>query len=434
MKQLIKKFVPRGILSAYHLNLARLAAFVYGNPSKHLVLIGVTGTNGKSTTVNLIANILQLAGHKVVVSSTVNFKVGDEEKLNDRKMTMPGRFFLQKLLSDGLKNNCRFAVIESSSEGVLQHRHVGLHYDAMVFTNLTPEHIEAHGGFENYKNSKLEYFRNLEKFPHKLLAGQKVPKIIAANVDDDYAKEFLNFHVEQKITFGTKAEANFSAREIQINESGVSFKVGDTDFNLKLKGAFDVYNSLAAIAMCSKFGIDLNLAKHALEKIENIPGRMEMINEGQNFKVLIDYAPEPESLRQMYATVKQWHTGRIIHLLGSTGGGRDVARRHVLGKMAGENADIVIVTNEDPYNDDPQEIIHQVADGAVAAGKVVKENLFRNPDRRSAIAKAFSLAQPNDLVILTGKGSEQKMAVKDGYVLWDERIVAREELKKLLNN
>ncbi len=433
MKNLLKKIAPKFLLSWYHLAFAHLANFIYGHPSEKLIVIGVTGTNGKSTTVNLIANILQQAGHKVIVSSTINFRVGDDDKLNNLKMTMPGRFFLQKLLRDGMKNNCSYAVIESSSEGILQHRHVGIHYDALVFTNLTPEHIEAHGGFDNYKQAKLEYFRYLQNLPHKTIHGQKISKVIAANIDDQYANEFLNFDVDQKITFGKNETADIRGRDLTIDEKGVKFKVGDTDFNLNLKGIFDLYNALGAIALTSRLGVDLNTAKHALEKIPNVPGRMELVDEGQNFRVLVDYAYEPEGLKQMYETVKHWPHGKIIHLLGSTGGGRDVARRHVLGEMAGKNADIVIVTNEDPYDDNPQEIIHQVADGAVAAGKVIKQNLFRDPDRRHAIAKAFSLAGPNDLVILTGKGSEQKMAVKGGYVWWDERVVAREELKKLIN-
>lgn len=433
MKHLIRRITPRFVLSWYHLCLAHFANMWYGNPSEKLIVIGVTGTNGKSTTVNLIANILQLAGHKVVVSSTVNFSAGESDRLNDMKMTMPGRFFLQRLLNDGVKNNCTFAVIESSSEGIKQHRQIGIHYDGFVFTNLTPEHLESHGGFENYKQAKLEYFRLLEKLPHKVLHKQKIPKVIAANIDDAYAKEFLNFNVDQKVTYGIENNADIRATNLSLSEKGIGFQVGDTNFNLNLKGKFDFYNALAAIALTSRWGIDLNKAKHALEKIPNIPGRMQLIDEGQNFKVLVDYAPEPESLNQMYATVKQWKQGKIIHLLGSTGGGRDTARRAILGNIAGKNADIVIVTNEDPYDDNPQEIIHQVADGAVAVGKVIKKDLFREPDRRKAIARAFSFAAPGDLVILTGKGSEQKMAVKGGYIPWDEREVAREELKKLIN-
>lgn len=433
MKHLIKKLIPSFILSWYHLCLAHLAGLVYGHPSEKLIVIGVTGTNGKSTTVNLIANILQLAGHKVVISSTVNFSAGESVKLNNLKMTMPGRFFLQKLLRDGVNNGCMFAVIESSSEGIKQHRQIGIHYDGLVFTNLTPEHLESHGGFENYKQAKLEYFRLLEKLPNKIINNQKIPKVIAANIDDPYSQEFLNFNIDQKVTFGVNEKADVKGSDLNLTEEGINFRVAGIEFKLNLKGQFDFYNSLAAIAITSRWGMDLNKCRQALEKIPNIPGRMELINEGQTFKVLIDYAPEPESLNQMYATVKHWKHNKIIHLLGSTGGGRDTERREILGKIAGNNADIVIVTNEDPYDDDPQEIIHQVANGAVTAGKENNKNLFQEPDRRKAIARAFSFAQPGDLVILTGKGSEQKMAVKGGYIPWDERIVAKEELKKLIN-
>ena len=169
-----------------------------------------------------------------------------------------------------------------------------------------------------------------------------------------------------------------------------------------------------------------------LAVIGSIAGRLEFIKQGQPFSVIVDYAFEPQAVVKLYQTIKLIPHQKIIHLLGSAGGGRDVSRRPKLGKLAGQQADYVIVTNEDPYDDNPQEIIHQVADGAMAAGKVIKKNLFRNPDRRSAIAKAFSLAGPNDLVILTGKGSEQKMAIKGGYVWWDERVVVREELQKIL--
>jgi len=431
IKKLIKQFVPKFLLNFYHLSLAILADWIFGQPSKKIIIIGVTGTNGKSTTVNLVGKILEQAGHKVALTSTVNFKIGNKEWLNDEKMTMPGRFFLQKMLSEAVKSGCQYAIIESSSEGILQYRHIGIRYDAMVFTNLTPEHLEAHGGFENYKQAKLTYFRHLESLPPKIIAGKKIPKTIVANLDDTYVDEFKNYRTDKIICFGKNAIADVRGENLTANERGISFTVQGTNFNLQLKGLFDFYNALAAIAVAKAFGIDLNVSKAALEKIANIPGRMELIGEGQNFKVLIDYAPEPVGLTQLYETITNWNHGKIIHLLGSTGGGRDTARRTILGQIAGENADVVIVTNEDPYDDDPQTIIDNVASGSLKQGKILNQNLFKILDRREAIAKALSLAKINDLVILTGKGSEQKMAVKDGYIDWDDRKVVREELKKL---
>ncbi len=425
LKNFIKLFVPTPLLNFYHLSLAHLAALAYSNPSKELIVIGVTGTNGKSTTVNLISKILEEAGFKTAVSSTVNIKIGEKDQLNTLKMTMPGRFFLQALMRDAVKVGCKFMIMESSSEGILQNRHIGINYDCMVYTNLTPEHLLAHGGFDNYKNSKLEYFRHLERLQPKIINGTKIIKTIVANNDDDYAQEFFNFKVDQKISYSKKGLTN-----IRSNEKGIGFTFQNVDFSLNLKGNFDIYNALAAIVTAQSFGVDLFIAKAALEKVSVIPGRMELIDEGQKFKVLVDYAPEPESLRQMYASIKNWQHGKIIHLLGSTGGGRDIARRKILGNIAGNGANVVIITNEDPYDDDPQKIIDDVSEGVLEKGKVLNQNLFKILDRKEAIAKAISLAEENDLVILTGKGAEQKIAVRDGYLPWDDREVVREIIRR----
>ena len=409
MISLLRKLVPKPILSFYHLALAKTAAFWYGNPSEKLIVIGVTGTNGKSTTVNMIASILQEAGYKVGLTSTINFRIAGQEKLNDLKMTMPGRFWLQRQLARMMAAGCRFAVIESSSEGIAQHRHVGIHYDAMVFTRLRPEHLERHGGFENYKQAKLEYFRHLERLPRKV----DVPKVIVVNAEDEHSKDFLNFKVDQKITFSASDAA---------------------DLHLKLAGKFNLLNAAAAIAVTTAYGVARDVAKAALEKIEIIPGRVEYVREGQPFEVMVDYAPEPNSLSALYETLAAIAKKRLIHVLGSTGGGRDRSRREVLGRMAGKTADIVVVTNEDPYDDDPQEIIDDVAKGALEAGKILGRNLFKILDRRAAIHKALTLAQPGDLVLLTGKGAEQAMVVAGGKkIKWDEREVVREELGKIVN-
>lgn len=432
IKTFIKEFTPKFILSRYHLLLAHAANFWYGRPSEKLIVIGVTGTNGKSTTVNLISKILEEAGFKTAISSTVNFKVGENDELNNKKMTMPGRFFLQKLLSDAVKAGCRFAIIESSSEGILQHRQVGIHYDAMVFTNLTPEHLEAHGGFENYKNSKLEYFRNLEKSPYKFINGEKIPKGIVVNLDDPYAQEFLNFKGDKKITYGKNPAAAIIGSDLKISEQGISFKVNNVNFSLNLKGVFDFYNTLAALGVALGSEVDLKTAKQALEKIPNVPGRMERIDEGQNFKVVVDYAYEPEEMRQVYKTISQWPLRRVIQVLGPSGGGRDKARIAILGEMAGKFASVVFVTTDDPYNDDPQIIGEEMFKGAVRAGKIPDTNLFLELNRRTAIAQALRQAEAGDLILITGKGSDQTMAVKNGYIPWDDRVVAREELKNNL--
>lgn len=440
MLSLLRKIIPKPLLSFYHLALAKLAAFWYGFPSEKLVVIGVTGTNGKSTVVNLIATILEEAGHKVGLTSTINFRVAGADHLNNLKMTMPGRFRLQKWLYEMVRAGCRYAVIESSSEGVLQHRHLGIHYDVMVFTNLAPEHLERHHGFENYKQAKLQYFWRLEKLPHKVLGGQRISKVIVVNAESSYAEDFLNFKVDRKFgfSFPQKSARTFPdtkiicPKDVDITPDVTSFAIEDTMIKTPLLGPFNVENALAAIAVAQSQGISLEFCRNALGKVPQIPGRLEFIRAGQPFRVMIDYAPEPNSLSALYALILSWPQNRLLHVLGSTGGGRDRARRAVLGEMAGRRADVVIVTNEDPYDDDPQMIVDEIAAGAMSAGKILNKDLYKILDRREAIRFALQKAEVDDLVLLTGKGSEQAMVVGGGrLVVWDDRQVVREELKTL---
>jgi len=432
MKSLIKKLIPKSLLVTYHKALAVIAKVVYGNPSEKMIVIGVTGTNGKSSSVKLIAKALESEGAKVGATSTVEFKVADKEWLNKTKMTMLGRFALQRVLKQMVDAGCKYAVVEVSSEGIIQYRHTGINFDYVVFTNLTPEHIESHGGFENYKKAKGKLFEFLTQRPRKKFGDRKVEKIIVANRDDEHASYFLSFKSDKKLTFSTKDQiSDVYATSILVSPKGTSFKIKDEKVNLKLIGAFNVYNCLPAIAIGLTEGIDFENIKQALQKVKVIPGRMESIDEGQNFNVIIDYAPEPYSMEKLYETVDLMDVNKIIHVLGSCGGGRDVARRPVLGKMAGEKADYVIITNEDPYDDDPMEIINDVAQGALDAGKVLDENLFKILDRKKAIEKAIGLAKENDLVLITGKGAEQAMVVKNmKKIPWDDRDVAREILSQ----
>ena len=443
MKEFIKKFIPGFILALYHKSLAVMADIFYGNPSGKLIVIGVTGTNGKSSAVNLIGRILEEAGQKVGWTSSINFKVGEKEWINDSKMTMLGRFKLQKLLKEMVKSGCRYAVIETSSEGIKQFRHFGINYDIAVFTNLTPEHIESHGSFENYKKAKLELFRHTANFARKKINGNKIKKISVVNIDDEHGADFLQFQTDEAWGYGIedRGTANISrivkAQNIEMNQGGVRFSVKGVEFNLKLLGEFNIYNSLTAICVALSQEIDLNVCKNALEKVKGLPGRMEFIDEAQDFKVLVDYAPEPASLEQLYKTIKlsniQHPEYRTIHILGSCGGGRDIARRPVLGSIAAKNADIVIVTNEDPYDDIPSMIIDDVAEGAIKAGKILNENLFKIEDRGEAIKKAVGMASENDLIIITGKGCEQAIMVAKGKKIpWDDRVKMREAIRHKL--
>ena len=457
LKRIVKKIIPKFVLNFYHKSMALLAAFVYGNPSEKLIVVGVTGTNGKSTTVALIAKTLEAGGAKVGATSTVSFKVADKEWMNNKKMTMLGRFQLQKLLKQMVDAGCTYAVIETSSQGIEQYRHLGVNYDYAVFTNLTPEHIEAHGGFENYKRAKGRLFEHLTRKARKQRGegqrarfdsearrakskGQKqgqelkikdqknteVGKIIIANVDDEYADYFFSFKADKKIGFTVRKDAPpsigivgaeshsappimvekgavrvdemFIANNVNVTTRGTSFEVNNIKINLQMLGAFNVYNALAAVALGMEEGLSLKQIKIGLESVKGVAGRMELIDEGQPFTVIVDYAPEPASMGKLYETINairssqslnslnslNLSTRSIIHVLGSCGGGRDKARRPVLGKLAGQNADVVIVTNEDPYDDDPMEIINEVAAGAIEVGKELDKNLFKILDRKEA--------------------------------------------------
>lgn len=412
----LKKFVPEPIVDVYHRVLARLAQFVYGNPSKDLIVIGVTGTNGKTTTAYYLAKALEASGHQTGCTTTAIMKVGEKEWLNKTKMTMPGRFFLQKTLRDMIKAGCKYAVIETSSQGILQHRHEGIEYDIAVFTNLTPEHIEAHGGFEKYKAAKRKLFARVDT--------------AVVNADSEFGSYYAETPgIKHVAWYGIRGDKGLHAENIRMDGNGSTFTVEGTEVHLNQPGEYNISNALATLATCKLLGVDLQVAASRLGEIDRVPGRFERVDVGQPFTVIVDYAPEPESFQRLYDAIRLIERKRIIHVLGSCGGGRDVARRPILGRLAGERADIVIVTNEDPYDDDPKKIIDQVAEGAIAVGKRDGQNLFRILDRKEAIFKAMALARPGDLVVMTGKGCEPWICLSNGRKMpWDEVAIAKEAI------
>lgn len=431
LHQHLTRIIPVWALSAYHLTLAHLASFVYRHPSRSLIVIGVTGTNGKTTTTYAIAKALEAAGAKTGCTTTALLKVADREWINNTKMTMPGRFFLQKMLREMVDAGCRYAVIETSSQGLVQHRQVGIRYDIAVFTNLTPEHIEAHGGFEAYKKAKRLLFEHLATLPPKDLNGQRVPRVAVVNADSPHGEYYASTPgIETVQWYGIDAGQGLRAQHLEVLPDGSHAEVNGYPMRLKMPGRYNVENMLAALSVCQVLGVSLEDAIKRLERIQGLPGRFERVSLGQPWTVIIDYAPEPESLRQFYSALPSVPHARLIHVLGSCGGGRDIARRPILGRMAGETADIVIVTNEDPYDDNPIEIIEQVAAGALAAGKEKNVSLFTILDRREAIEKAMCLAQPNDLVVITGKGCETWMCVANDQKLpWSEREAAESGIR-----
>lgn len=430
----LKSFIPEPVLLAYHRAMSWLAAEWYGHPSNELIVVGVTGTNGKTTTSYLISKALEASGLPTGCTTTAIFKIADREWLNNTKMTMLGRFQLQRLLREMVKGGCRFAVVETSSQGIVQHRHAQINYDIGVYTNLTPEHIEAHGSFERYKQAKIGMFRHIAQCPRKVFNGVTVPKVAVLNAQDASAPEFAVPGFDQVVWYGvdqvSRPGESVVARDVQLSTDHVSFRVDGTLITVRLPGMVNVENALAAVAVSRVFGLDMEEAARRLASIQGMPGRFEWIDEGQDWTAIVDYAPEPESLERLYDTLKNVGRRRVIHVLGSAGGGRDVARRPILGRMAGERADVVIVTNEDPYDDDPKLIMEQVATGAREAGKKDGESLLVIPDRREAIFEAMRRARQGDLVLMTGKGSEQAICAAGGKKIpWDERETARDAIR-----
>ena len=439
MKQLLKKLIPKSLIIKFHKLESVLANYRYGFPSNELIVIGVTGTNGKSTTCNLIAKILEESGAKVGLMTTVNFKIADREWINDTHMTMQGRFKLQKMLSQMIKVGCKYAVVETSSEGIMQCRNWGINYDVAVISNLTPEHIEAHGSFENYKKAKGELFACIGKFPHKKINGVEIKKALVVNLDDEHGQYYFNFPADKKycyaIDFVSKLpEAEvLKAGDINLSINGTFFRVGTIDFKTKLIGKFNIYNCLATICVACHLGLSMDQCKQALAKVTGVPGRMELIDEGQNFTVLVDYAHDAASFEGLFNTLKMFEKNRIIHVFGSAGGVRDHAKRPVLGRLSGEHADITILTDEDSYDEPTAKILNEIAAGAIEAGKVENENLFKITDRREAIKFACQMAQAGDLVLITGKGTEQSIKSNGQEMPWDDRKVTREVLKEIFS-
>jgi len=463
VKAFIKKLLPKKAIFFYHKYLALLASFLYGQPSNQLIVIGVTGTAGKSSTVYLIGKILEKCDLKVGWTSSISFKDAQGEKINNKKMTMPGRFFLQKFLKNLVKNNYQVAVIETSSEGILQSRHLGINYDLAIFTNLSPEHLEVHGSFENYKKTKGELFRKLKAQSSKLKTtaqNLKLKKTIIANLDDEHADYFLSFQADEYLGYTLKSNAKTrihpnDTNKIKILEAekrtGSSFMLDNSLFQLQLPGQFNIYNALAVLSVCQYLKIPLEQAKKALEKIESIPGRMEEIV-NHPFKIIIDYAHTPIELQKIYELLNCELIGKeieahpvirqdtqsndkanskLICVLGSCGGGRDKWKRPELGKLAVQYCNYIVLTNEDPYDEDPGQILSDIKSG-ITGSQFPISNLYQILNREEAIKKAISLASPGDTIIITGKGSEQWMCLKNGKkIAWDDRQIALKEFNKL---
>ena len=415
MLNVLRKITPKFLLSWYHFLWSFFGAVFYGFPARGMTVIAITGTNGKSTTVDMLSRIFKEAGFKTASMSSVRFQIQEEEWKNKMKMTMPGRFAIQQFLRQAKNKKCTHVVLEVTSEGMLQHRHRFIGFHTAVFTNLSKEHIERHGSFENYKNTKGSLF-SMVKNTHVI------------NTDDEHASFFLKFPAKKIYTYSIlsaiKDELGTRGENVKENK-GLEFSVNDTQLYLGLLGTFNVENALAAITVAMAQGISLEVCKKALGKMKSIPGRMEEVI-SLPIRVVVDYAFTPAALKKVYETLKP-ASGKLLCVLGCAGGGRDAWKRPILGKIALEHCDTIIVTDEDPYEENPEKIMDEVIAGTKGkAEKVI--------NRRDAIKKALSLSKKGDTVVITGKGSEDSIAIAKGRrIPWDDREVVKEEWTKLNN-
>lgn len=403
--------------------MADLSTAIYGFPSRHLNIIGVTGTNGKTTTTNLITAILEDAGHVAGLVGTIENRIGTE--VLPVIHTTPEAPDLQKLLKTFLSKGADYAVMEVSSHALELQRVKNTEFDIAVFTNLTQEHLDFHGDMDKYLLAKGKLFSSLGHFAHK-----KRRKFAILNVDDPYAKYMAELTRVPIITYGIENEADVKAEKVEVTPTGVKYFLRYTDqqilVSLKLTGMFNVYNSLAAIAVGLVEGISITNIIASLEKIAGIPGRFQSINGGLEYPVIVDYSHTPDSLENCLKTVKEFVAGRIITVFGC-GGDRDRTKRPLMGEVAGKYSDLSIVTSDNPRSEDPEAIIAEIIPGLE---KAIKDKLFLQiTDRREAIFRAVQEAQPHDIIVIAGKGHEDYQLIGTQVLHFDDREVAQEALR-----
>lgn len=474
------KFAPALIkVEDSRVAMAPLSACFYDNPSERLIVIGVTGTEGKSSTVSFIWQLLRACGEKAGFISTVEYSFGDDAMPNPQHQTTPEAPIIQHHLNQMLENGCKYAVIETSSHGLSAklNRCGNILFDCGVFMNVTLEHLEFHKNFETYRSDKANLFRALDKHNHiKKIAGTEtsINSIGIVNLEDESAKYFIDSTKHNVYGFTTegkagKAAAEFGADAVPLPEIpknlrfmtakniasatyGLTFDVDadgenslypqnfdpvlprtNSHFSVKasLPGAFNAYNLMASIiAVSSVTGFSFEEIAQKIPQLSPIKGRMTVIDEGQDFEVIVDYAHTPSSFETIFPPLKKRCSGRIFALFGS-GGERDLTKRPLQGQIAAKFCDIIILTDEDPRGEDSVELLKMIADGAIKEGKIMDENLFITPDRPKAIRQAFSMAKKGDIVLLLGKSHENSIIYKDYVMPYDEISEAKKALQEL---
>ena len=425
MKTLLRKIIPRNIFlffqPFYHYVIALVTSIVYGFPSRKINVVAITGTKGKTSTAEMVNAILEEAGWKTALAGSLRFKTGENSEHNKFGMSMPGLGYLQRFIRDAVKQKCDWVILEMTSEGAKQFRHKFIYLDAFIFTNLAPEHIESHGSFEKYLRDKKQIALLLNESPKKR-------RVAVVNIDDVYAKDFTPSGATETVLYSLK-----NAEPYTTDRSGIVMNFEDTTIHSPLKGTFNIKNMLAAAYFAKSFGVATPVITRAFSKMVKIRGRGEhitlpndhLLKDKQTFDAVVDYAHTIESLEALYSS---FPNQRKICVLGNTGGGRDTWKRPGMAKIADTFCDEIILTTEDPYDEDPEHIIEDMKPGITRLDpKIII-------DRREAIREAVSMARDGDVVFATGMGSQEYMCVKGGKKIpWDDALVMREEIEKKLS-
>lgn len=394
-------------------------------PSRKLKMIGITGTNGKTTTTYLIEQILREKGYKTGLIGTIMNKIGDQ--VFPVKNTTPESLDLQLLLKEMVDQKVTHVVMEVSSHALELDRVAGVEFDTAVFTNITQDHLDFHETMENYLAAKTKLFSGLDSY-----SGKHTAKYGIINIDDTGSDSLMRATAGKVMTYGINKNCDVKASNISLKTNGVTFDVStpdrDISLQLRLTGQFNVYNTLAALAVGLAEGIDIEDIKNALESVKGVPGRMEPVDGGQDFTVLVDYAHTPDGLENIIKAAREFTGGRVITVFGC-GGDRDRTKRPIMGEISARLSDYSILTSDNPRTEDPLFILSQIEEGVRrAAGQ---SGYIVIPDRRDAIDYAIKMARPEDVVLIAGKGHETYQIVGENVLHFDDRETASELLKQL---
>ena len=404
--------------------LAVLVPYFYDYPARAMRIVGVTGTNGKTTTTYMLRDIFRSAGLRVGLIGTIEIVIGDEKFPNAN--TTPNVIDLQHVLADMRAHQIQVVVMEVSSHALAENRVAGIEFDTTIFTNLTQDHLDFHGTMDNYLRAKAKLFDAVSR------NGRKPDKSAVINIDDAASTQILEHCRCRKISYGVENSADLRAEDVNIRADGMRFKIcgtfGEIELDLRVTGLFNVCNVLAAFGAASAENIRADVIKRALENFVSVPGRFERVVADAPFAVIVDYAHTPDGIANVLRTAAQIVSGKIVTVFGC-GGDRDRGKRSVMGEIAARNSDVVIATSDNPRTENPEKILDDIEVGIRA---VIGDKIFeRIADRRAAITRAIELAEAGDVVMILGKGHETYQILNGGTIHFDDREVAREVIEEV---